>query len=136
MSEKNFKNQVIKNLKKIGMLTQKIESSTAPGIPDLFYSNRNVCGWIEFKYIIDWPKKSNSIVPIKITNHQKLWIKKWDSPGCHVFLMLKIAQDSMIFNSHKILCINSYARRELVECALQNWHKRTDYQELFKILTN
>lgn len=90
--EKNQRRKVIKALRRLD--AYPIENTVGVGTPDVNY----VGGWIELKSCDEWPKKP--LTPLRIdhfTTDQRLWLEKRWRAGGACFLLLKVAQDWLLF---------------------------------------
>ena len=101
MTEKQMYNWVKKHLP--DALWQRIETSTAAGVPDVNYMfKQGVEGWIELKgsASISWkksknPKMNDKVFRLKIRPAQTAWIKERLSYGGRVFLLCWLKEGLM-----------------------------------------
>ena len=91
MSEVDFRNDLRDALKGYA-ITRRIEDMTAAGLPDIVYClYGGHVGWIEAKYLRDWPIRVNTPVTIKsLTVDQTLFLETWQRYGGTAFLALGV----------------------------------------------
>lgn len=66
---------LVKALTKAGLDATSVENPAYPGTPDIQF----IDGWIECKYLEDWPKKEETTVRIPhFTQQQRVWLlRRW-----------------------------------------------------------
>lgn len=83
---------------------QRHEDKFAPGIPDISYCYRGKSGWIELKYLKNYPMHKTVVNIPHYTPAQKLWAKKYIEKGGNYFLVLRIKNDCFAFIGEHALC--------------------------------
>jgi hypothetical protein len=79
-------------------LADRIESGTANGIPDVFFSIPKNSGWMELKVIDKFPVKSDTKVKIDhFYPEQKFWIRTRGETGGNVWLFVFVAETGEYF---------------------------------------
>lgn len=134
MSFKNeifFKSHIVDNLMSFGVACDKIECISKSGIPDLLYAGNKIFGWIEVKYLKQWPVREDTVVKFKhFTKEQRQWIYlRGQVTGC-TFVLIGIGEDFLLFDHKKVFSIGSCTREDLTSLAKHYWHKTINYGEL------
>ena len=73
--EKEFIMKVHKHLPK-AIYKWKINDKYQGGVPDAFYAGPNNHCFIEYKYSDSLPAKDTSLIPVGLTEQQRLWLLK------------------------------------------------------------
>lgn len=78
---------------------QRIEDSLSKGVPDVNYCIAGVEGWIELKYIEEWPKRDKTPVRFRWTKEQRIWAGRRLRAGGVVWVLLKVGltRDWLLF---------------------------------------
>lgn len=116
----------------------RVENRVESGTPDVNYLD----GWIELKYIKNWPKKPEDPVRIAhFTPQQRTWLTLRNLRGGKAFLLLKVGESEWVLfqgsvaaqmiggNNRPGLC-----RDELCRTAVARWMRKPRTQELLKWL--
>ena len=92
MAETNQRRTVIKAL--AGLDPIAVENPAYPGTPDVNYVN----GWIELKWLRQWPKRDSTVVAIDhFTQQQRVWLqRRWKKAG-PCFLLLQVRREWLLF---------------------------------------
>jgi len=116
----------------------RIENSAALGTPDVYYTLRepymNVMGWLELKYVHEWPVRA--CTPMKIphfTPQQRLFIQRHFPYGCNVKLLLQVARDYILLEGDKALLIDTLTKQGLFDAGY-HWQGKIDYDTFSFIL--
>ncbi len=71
------------------------------GTPDVSFGCAGVQGWIELKYIPEWPKHLGTIVAVKhFTPQQKAWLMRRGNMGGRCWFLLKVGQTEWLLYDH------------------------------------
>lgn len=71
--EQQQRQLVVKALTKAGQDATSVENPAYPGTPDIQF----IDGWIECKYLEDWPKRAETTVRIEhFTQQQRVWLMR------------------------------------------------------------
>ena len=128
MTEKDFYKKVRESLS--NTLIQRIESPlTAQGIPDLVYHVGNTTGFIELKYLKDFPVKESTIVKFKFTDYQRMWLSRWKRRGANCWLLVGVGKDAFLFKKFDIAnCLNTseFIRQSYFTCQMKELHHLED----------
>jgi hypothetical protein len=89
MSEKNFWSLLRLNLE---MKMYRVENRVMKGMPDVHFIKDGVSGWIELKFLPDWPKKR---MPTGLKLNQALWLDKYSENGGRCWILIRIGRDFM-----------------------------------------
>jgi hypothetical protein len=132
MSERGQRATVIKALKPIGGFA--VENSVGPGTPDVSY----IGGWIELKWLRDWPKRSDT--PVRFPHYtvkQRMWGQRyWDKGGCS-WLLLQRRREWLLFTAPVAAeYVGNVPRGDLYEVAFQHWTEGLNAKELRNCLGN
>ena len=87
MSEKNFWT-LIRNSLRLRMY--RIENKVSKGTPDIHYIQGGSSGWIELKYMRDWPKGR---VSSGLMLNQCLWLKEYNANKGQGWILIRIGRD-------------------------------------------
>jgi hypothetical protein len=80
----------MQQLKRYGHAS-RIENLTAIGMPDVSYCIRGVEGFIENKFLLDWPRRPDTPVYLRrFTTQQRLWISERARAGGRAYVMLYV----------------------------------------------
>jgi hypothetical protein len=74
---------------------KRVENAVALGMPDVNY----IEGWIELKYVADWPKREET--PLRLghfTPQQRVWLYRRWVLGGKAFLLLRVAKEFLLFD--------------------------------------
>ncbi|RPJ39971.1 MAG: hypothetical protein EHM35_00875 [Planctomycetaceae bacterium] len=85
-----MRQRIVKLLTEAGLDAGSVENPAGPGTPDVQY----VGGWVELKWIEDWPKRATTPVVIEhFTPQQKVWaIRRARVDPCGIWLVLEVAK--------------------------------------------
>lgn len=88
-----MRQRVVKALRPLDAIS--VENSAYPGTPDVNY----VEGWIELKWVREWPAREGTAVPVKhFTPQQRVWLKRrWYRNGA-AWLLLQVGRTWLLFD--------------------------------------
>jgi hypothetical protein len=134
MSESNLWRYIQKNLKSYGVLS-RVENAFYKGMPDVNYLIDGVEGWIELKFISQFPARQNTIVRVPhFTEEQKIWHEQRVKYKGNTTVLIQVERDYFIFKKDKIKLVGSLTRNSMVKLANKHWPKRINFKELRKEL--
>jgi hypothetical protein len=87
MSEHSFWTLVRKNL---ALKMHRVENRVAKGTPDVHYLRDGKSGWIELKYIADWPKKR---IASGLMLNQAMWLQEYVEHKGSCWVLIRIGRD-------------------------------------------
>ena len=87
MSERNFW-VLIRNSLPIKMY--RIENRVSKGMPDIHYINEAKSGFIELKYLPNWPKKR---ISSGLMLNQSMWLRKYSENKGQSWVLIRIGRD-------------------------------------------
>ena len=87
MSEKNFWALVRGNL---DLNMYRVENRVSAGMPDIHYIDNGITGWIELKYMENFPKKGRMRVGLKL--HQSFWHNRYNDHGGKTWILIRIGR--------------------------------------------
>ena len=79
-------------------LATRLESSSGNGVPDVTFSMPNINGFLELKYIPEWPKKPETKVKLPLRPEQKFWIGTRGKMGGNVWVLCRIGNDFFLLD--------------------------------------
>jgi len=119
----------------------RIESSAGNGVPDISFGvsspegGLGLNGFIELKFIKDWPKREDTPLVLPLRPEQKLWIETRGSIAGNVWVLCRVENDFFLFNDKQAL--------EASRGRIQRWWfgqnflyccRQLDFRALVKIL--
>lgn len=115
MSERSQRTLVVKALNARGQNAIPVENPAFPGTPDVNY----IGGWIELKWIEEWPKRNDTVVRIDhYTPQQRVFAIRRRLAGGTCWLLLQCRREWLLFDSAVAAThINGSTRTELTEVA-------------------
>ena len=134
-SESSLWKTLNKNMKEY-WVADRIENSIGSGTPDVYYTIKGtgVGGWNELKHVHSWPKKWDT--PLRLphfTKHQKAFLKQHGKIGGHMFVLLQVERDYMLFNWMHLHLIGISTKNELIKYS-NHWRNSINYNELKELL--
>lgn len=127
-------NRIRKHLKPLH--PQRIESFCTPGFPDV----EMVGCTLELKYEKNWPKRESTKLNVdSLTKNpnQRGWWRKREKQGGRCFVLLRVADDWLLFwgvDAADYICYST--KLELEAVAIKVWHNNLEGTELCKILNH
>lgn len=133
---------------------QRIEDRYSKGVPDLIYagpkypmscltsqriirSAPHTFGLIELKVRREWPKRATTPVKLKEWKpEQKAWFKLFGPLGKHLFLLLQIENDYMLYDWRRAVDLGDLNKEATIRAASHWWHKKMNFEELANALTD
>jgi|TARA_R110000803_G_scaffold51919_7_gene107074 hypothetical protein len=89
MSEHNFWKYVRSSLPGIKMY--RVENRVSEGMPDIHYIRNGSSGWVELKYLADWPKRNNIKIGLRL--NQSFWLDEYKKLDGRCWIMIRIGTD-------------------------------------------
>ena len=96
MSEKNFWNLLRINLE---IPMYRVENRVASGMPDIHYINNGNTGWIELKYLEEFPKKGKMRIGLRQSQH--LWHLRYGGHGGKTWILARIGRTGIFLINGK-----------------------------------
>ena len=117
MSEGKLSEKVLKTLSHLDAIP--VDNPRRPGTPDVNY----VEGWLELKYLPEWPKRDRTIVTIETwTPKQVIWHMKRSLAGGKTFLLVQVGGDYLLFEGGVAsVFINKVTQQRMRELAIMVW---------------
>lgn len=123
----------------------RIESSAGNGVPDVSYgikSDQNcwgVNGFIELKYIKEYPKRKTTKIKVPLRNEQKLWIKNRSQFTNHVWVCMRIENDFYLMRGASAITNideGGWTKDEFVDLTrnIYCWQDRINFDHFAEIL--
>lgn len=106
MSEQGMRAKVVKLLKPLDAVS--VENPAYPGTPDVNY----VEGWIELKWLREWPREAGVVPLPHFTPQQRVWLfKRWMKKG-NVFMLIQCRKEWLLFDGQTASEVVGHATRE------------------------
>jgi hypothetical protein len=114
-----MRQRVVKALKPLDAWS--VENPCRPGTPDVNY----IEGWIELKWLDNWPKRSSTVVRLDhFTPQQRLHLARRWNLGGNAYLLLQVGQDWLLFNGEEAAkIVGKVPKSELEEACQARWHR-------------
>ena len=114
----------------------RIESSAGNGIPDLTFGISAKQGWVELKYIPEWPVREGTKLKLPLRPEQKHWIKARGSLSGDVWVFVRVMDTFFLLSWFKALdaAEEGWTGREWLTKSNLWWEKRVDFGELLDAL--
>lgn len=116
-----------------GLDPVRVENSANLGTPDVNYT----AGWVELKYISEWPKRPETVVRADhFTPQQRTWLTRRVRSGGRAFMLLRVGVDWLLFRGDVAATIvGQHPKKTLFATALRTWSGRLDPKDLRECLT-
>tara|TARA_R100000482_G_scaffold121828_2_gene68449 strand:+ start:487 stop:927 length:441 start_codon:yes stop_codon:yes gene_type:complete len=135
MSETNLWRYLQRNLKDNKTMLMRIENPFYKGIPDVNFLIDGNEGWIELKYMPEYPKKDNTEVKVPhFTKEQKLWHDSRYKNKGRTMVLIQVDNDYFIFKKERINLVGALTKKKMFQHANKSWKNRIDFKELRKEL--
>lgn len=134
MRESDIRRRIVEALRPLD--AQAVENPINPGTPDVEF----IGGWVEIKYIREWPKRADT--PLRIhhfTAQQRLWISERRKRGGKVLIVVRVAKDLLLFESTWCMALGTLTKAQMFEACSASWGNFFDnsmFLECVKQLTN
>ena len=118
-------------------LATRIESSAGNGVPDVTFTVPGKHGWMELKYIKEWPKRITTKVKLPLRPEQRLWINTRGQVANNIWVLCRIENSFYLLN-HRTAdeACEGYNRVEWDKLCDMYWGDRIDFKQLYRILLN
>lgn len=108
-----------------------VENPVFPGTPDVNY----IGGWIELKWLRDWPKRDGEVAIRHFTPQQRSWLKRRWLRGGNVFLLLQVGNEWLLFDGNIAAeHVGRVPRQVLQSLARRHWIEGLKDAELRAVL--
>ena len=135
MSENNLWRYLQKNLKDSKTMLMRIENPFYKGVPDVNFLIDGNEGWLELKYIPQYPKKEITIVKVPhFTIEQKIWHNARFKNKGRTMVLIQVDDDYFIFKKEKINLLGSLNKYRMFQHANKFWKNKINFRELRKEL--
>lgn len=121
---------------KKGMLTSgwhvtRIESSSGNGVPDITFGLPKINGWIELKYVPEWPKLGKTKIKLPLRPEQKYWINCRGELSGNVWVIVRI-KDTFFLLDHEqaVDACEGWTLLEWMDKCTERWDLRIDFSSL------
>lgn len=131
--EKHMRQTLVKALKKANLDPISVENPAYPGTPDLNY----VGGWLELKWLKQWPKRGGTVRIPHYTSQQRVWsIRRWIAGGaCFLVLQVEKTQDWLVFQGDDAAMVvgkEGSTKEVLLKCACSHFGSAAEVAEFLK----
>lgn len=115
----------------------RIESSSGNGVPDISYGMPYINGWIELKYVKEWPKRATTRVKLPLRPEQKHWIATRGGLSGHVWVICRVQDTFFLISYHSAIHLTEIGatRSDWPMWATLTWDDKIDFNELYNELT-
>ena len=135
MSETNLWRYLQRNLKDKNTMLMRIENPFYKGVPDVNFLIDGNEGWLELKYIPQYPKKEITIVKVPhFTIEQKIWHNARFKNKGRTMVLIQVDDDYFIFKKEKINLLGSLNKFRMFQHANKFWKNKINFRELRKEL--
>jgi len=118
-----------------GWHATRIESSSGNGVPDVSFGIPEKNGWMELKYIPEWPKREGTIIKLPLRPEQKHWIKARGYLSGDVWVFVRIKDTFFILTWEKAMeAYEGWTCQDWLRNATAFWEKRVDFGELCRLI--
>jgi len=126
MSEGNMRGKVVRELKKLHAIA--VENPALPGTPDVNY----IEGWIELKWLREWPVRPRTIVPFKhFTPQQRIWQIQRRLAGGRSWVLVQCKREWLLFDGGRAaLYFGTVTKFQLYDLAKFRWESGLKREEL------
>lgn len=119
MTEKEFRQEVIRSLRQAGQDPYSVENAVCPGMPDVNFLG----GWLELKYLRDWPARPTTIVTLPhYTAQQQAWLRRRWAAGGGAWLYIGVGSDRLLVPGKYAEVPGTCTREALEEISFAKWH--------------
>lgn len=125
-----------------GLDPVRVENPAYPGTPDVNWggfcrhTRLTAEGWIELKWVRDWPKRAETAVPLHhFTPQQRAWLLRRHARGGRVHVLLKVSTAWLLFDGAVAAeHLGRATRADLHALAIRVWPRGLVEMELRKCL--
>jgi hypothetical protein len=105
-----------------------VENPACPGTQDVNFAE----GWVELKWLREWPKRADTIVEIDhFTPQQRIRQMRRSRAKGNTWLLLQVRQEWLLFDGEVArLHVGKATRAQLIELAHRYWPAGLDDDEL------
>jgi hypothetical protein len=135
--------QYIREGMKVFWHATRIESSAGNGVPDVSFGidssqrRQGVNGWIELKYIKEWPKRLSTKVKLPLRPEQRLWIRQRGRVAGDVWVLCRIEDNFFLLSwSRAEKACEGFDWYEWKKYSHSNWLDKINFNELKEALIN
>lgn len=117
MSEQIMRRNVVSAMKLLDAVA--VENPAYPGTPDVNF----IEGWIELKWLPNWPQRPDTIVRIStFTPQQRVWHFRRRRAGGQSWFLLQVHREWLLFDGAvAALIVNRATRAELISKTIVYW---------------
>ena len=111
---------------------ERIENGVALGTPDVNYCIRGQAGWIELKFLPEWPKRSTTLVRVDhFTKEQRIFLHNYSMAGGRCFVWVQVKDEYFLFDGliaamflgYDSNSDNGWRRKDFTEKSLLHFRK-------------
>lgn len=108
------------------------EDKLSRGIADVSFCQEGRHGWMELKWVADWPARDSTIIRIPhYSTEQKAFLDIKGKAGGNTWLFLQIGSDHLLFDFQAAQTVGDVPKAELIDLAEGGyWERRLKYDEL------
>jgi len=124
MLEKDLWEKIRDNPLNLNMFFQRIESSTAEGIPDLYWVSNGISGWCELKYLPETATGKYNLSLDKYSLLQRNWNSTQVRAGGITLLCVGVGSRVYWLQGNKAVTILRFSEKEISNWAI---HEGIDF---------
>ena len=125
MSESSMRQRLVAALRPLDAVP--IENSLKAGTPDVNYIN----GWMELKWLRNWPIRKGVVVLPHFTLGQRLWLRRRGKRGGVAMLVLQVRKQWLFFDwEYSFYVGRTETRLDLEEHAVKHFPNGLKNEEL------
>ena len=99
------------------------------------YGVNGINGWIELKYLPDFPRRSTTPVRFRnFTDEQRDWLTQRGRYGGYCWMLAQINRDYLLFDHTVIESVGAVPKKELIGMAVGHWEYHLEAAELLQLL--
>ena len=114
------------------------EDFCSSGIPDVSFGYKGINGWIELKYIPEFPKRKSTKIKIRhLTKNQCVWLSARGRSGDSCWILLQIEREyfliKWLYAYH--LKDGEWGREDLKKNSTGHWNRKIDKEEFLNLIS-
>ncbi len=138
MSESNLWNRLRTNMiGKYWSEATRHEDKLQKGIADISFCQNGFGGWMELKWVSDWPVRPHTKVKIPhYSLDQKEFLMKKGKAMGNTWLFIQVGSDFILFDHQGAQHVGDIMKEEMYYYCHDFWDKTLDYASFARVLGN
>ena len=112
----------------------KIPAELRTGLPDVNFGTKQDSGWIELKYVPEWPVRASTTVEVAVTDEQYAHLREVFWAGRPSWVLLGVAEEFFLVHFSNVMPHIRLTREGLRQVARARGVMRRDDQLLLDVL--